>query len=108
MFIVSTSSNLPENTNVLIGDIPGFDFNFEISNFKAEDKAAYDAFFNLLGLHTSIVINNSPYTINAFRIIPEANISVDIVEYDYNTMSVDDKLVVDAGVQALMNAANSN
>lgn len=107
MFIVNTGSNLPENTNVLLGDLPGFDFNFEISNFKPEDKLAYDAFFNLVGNHSSVLIINSPYEMNAFRIIPESNIAADIVEYDYSTMSAKNKAIVDAGVQALKNALNN-
>jgi hypothetical protein len=107
MFTVNTGSNLPENTNVLIGDIPGADFNFEIANFKPEDKVAYDEFFDVIGTHSSVVINNSPYEINAFRVIPENNIDPEIVEFDYSTMSLDDKAKIDAGAQALINAAES-
>jgi hypothetical protein len=101
-FFIVSGNNLPETTNVLMGNFVAFSgeerqISLNLDNADPDQKKIYDDFFNLVGNLTSVQIINSPYQIDMNRVAP-INIEQEAMELDYLLMNPSDKKIVDDAV----------
>lgn len=87
---ILSGNNSPETTNVVMGMYKDKGVNIDISTVSLPAKQLYDAFFNMVGSHTSLSIVNSPYKFEGNHVTPNV-VTLQSVIIDFNSLSVADK-----------------
>ena len=100
---VSINSSVPANTHCLMGSLGNNNIYNDLNNSSIEDKNIVNDFINLFGANIGITIKN--FNIDLFFdiivIIPQESF-LDLVFYDYNDLSNEDKLVVNKFVDLVI------
>jgi putative transposon-encoded protein len=97
--LIISGSNLPEETNVVMGDMldsngKNVSINIDITTISEDAKVVYNKFFELVGNSSKIEISNSPYNYNGNHVRPIL-IENNMIEIDYSVLNQDDKDVID-------------
>lgn len=110
--LIISGSNLPDNTNVVIGDMidsegKNCSLNIDMNEVSSGAKEVYSNFFELVGIYSKLEILNSPYNYNVSHVTPEEVIN-DIKSIDYSILNQGDKDVIDNAFEMLSNFKNDS
>lgn len=96
---ISINSSLPEITNVIIGSVGDSDFYLDLDSATQEQKDIVSNFVNLVGKNIIVNIENLELSDHFISdIVISEPTTLDEVTIDYNSLSISDKLIVDAYV----------
>jgi hypothetical protein len=94
------SSKSVDGSNLFLGDNNETWFSYNVDDFSQQDLDLYNNIFNLLGNFSYINILNCPYELCSFRVIND-NVSDDIIEMDYESLSQNEKDIITDGYNKL-------
>jgi hypothetical protein len=79
-FFIGT--NLPNGTNILMGDVDGNMFSKNFDELSSQQKDIYQNLLNTIGLHATVNLTNFNSNFYCNIIIPE-EIEINIVDIDF-------------------------
>jgi hypothetical protein len=101
MFIVCSGSNPTGDVNVIMGIINGEPICFNVNNFTPEQKNVYDEFFSVVGLHSSTIIENCPFSF-AVSHVTKLDVGLDMVTIDFDSLGEDEKNKIQVAVEVFL------